>query len=175
MQSPRSFRRHLPLRWLTILTVVALATAALVSPAAAGPPVHSQFVYTIEGDLIDVCTFTVHVDATANVAATFFSDNSGTLVRSQWHLVEQDTFSANGKTLVSLPYPFNGQMFYDSSGNPTQIYTSGVSARVPLPDGGTFFSAGRIDWANHPNAVFVINPDHGHSGNLDAFCAALAP
>jgi hypothetical protein len=122
-----------------------------------------------------VCLFTVHVDAIANVAVTFFSNNSGTLVRSQWHLVEQDTFSANGKTLVSLPYTFNGQMFYDSGGYPAQIYTSGVSARVPLPDGSTFFSAGRIDWANHPNAAFVINPDYGHSGNLDAFCAALAP
>ena len=175
MQSPSSLRRHLPARWLTVLTVVALATVALVSPAAADPPVRYQFTLIADGDVTDLCPFSIHVDAVADITVTDFFDNSGMLVRSNWHVVEQDTFSTDTMTLVGLPYTFNGHWFFDSSGAWTHAYSSGIVARVPLPDGRTFFSAGHFDWADHPGANFVFIPDHGHVRNLDAFCAALAP
>jgi hypothetical protein len=51
--------------------------------------------------------------------------------------------------------------------------------RVLLPDGTLFWSAGRFDWLAHfgdnPELTFTLTPDHGRSGNVDAFCAALAP
>ncbi len=176
MQSPRSLRRHLPVRWLTILTVVALATAALVSPAAAGPPVHYQFVFTGDpGTLTGVCSFDIWYQGTATVMATDFFDNNGTPLRTYWHVVEQDTFIANGKTLVSLPYTYNAQVRYDSSGSVTGLDSSGAVVRIRLPDGSLFSSAGRTDWMGHPPGTMLLSPDHGHSGNLDAFCAALAP
>ena len=175
MQSPRSFRRHLPLRWLTLLTVVALATAALVSPAAADPPLQYQFTFTASGDVDDLCPFPIHVDGVADITGTDFYDNSGMVVRSNWHVVEQDIFTANGTTLVGLPYVFNGHWYFDNSGAWTHIYSSGIMTRVPLPDGGMFFGAGHFDWDDHRGASFVFIPDHGHVRNLDAFCAALAP
>ena len=174
MQQPLSTRqRHLHVRWLTILTVVALATAALVSPAAAGPPVH----YPIEiidnpGILTGVCSFDIEYLASATGMGTNFFDNSGTLLRSYWHAVEQDTFMANGKTLHSLPYTYNAQVRFDSSGNLTAFDSSGALVRIRLPDGSLFSSAGRVDWMFHSG--MILSPDHGHSGNLDAFCAALA-
>jgi hypothetical protein len=171
-------RRHLPLRWLTILVAVAVSTALLALPAAAGPPVH----YPIE--IIDnpgtlpagsVCSFEINFLASATGMGTNFFDNSGTLVRSQWHAVEQDTFTANGNTLVSLPYTYNGRVLFDSNGNVTDYYSSGAILRIRLPDGSLFNSSGRTDWLAHPGATMILAPDQGHSGNLDDFCAALAP
>jgi hypothetical protein len=45
---------------------------------------------------------------------------------------------------------------------------------VPLPDGGLFISAGRVDIAARGFPTFVLTPDAGGTVNLDKFCAALA-
>jgi len=63
----------------------------------------------------------------------------------------------------------------DSSGNITHIYADGVGEKIPLPDGTLFISAGRLDFADHPGVNFTLSPDHGHTGNLAAFIAALSP
>jgi hypothetical protein len=46
--------------------------------------------------------------------------------------------------------------------------------KVVLPDGSLFIAAGRLDVVAHPGETYFF-PDHGHIGNLAAFCAALAP
>jgi hypothetical protein len=88
---------------------------------------------------------------------------------------EQDTFTANGKTLVSEPYSIDARWFVDSNGNLTKYVSTGPVERVWLPDGSLFNSAGRIIWLGPNNPPPLIVPDVGHSGNVAGFCAALAP
>ena len=47
------------------------------------------------------------------------------------------------------------------------------SGRGPLPDGKTFQSAGRLEFVAR-GGLFALTPDTGHSGDVAAFCAALA-
>ncbi|MGZ6265642.1 MAG: hypothetical protein ACXWN4_01880 [Candidatus Limnocylindrales bacterium] len=86
----------------------------------------------------------------------------------------QDTFSANGKTLTGTPFTFNIEARFDSDGNLKSLTAAGVVERVQLPDGSTFFSAGRVDYLAHPDVQFILTPDEGHSGDVPAFCAALS-
>jgi hypothetical protein len=88
----------------------------------------------------------------------------------QQHSAEQDTFSANGKTLVSQVYHFSLQGFFDENGDVT-VVGHGVLVRVPLPGGGVFIGAGRVDSFGN----FSLSPDHGAFKNLEGFCAALSP
>ena len=104
-----------------------------------------------------------------------FYDQNGVLVREHDNLVEQDTFSANGKSLTGVLFTFNLDFIIDSDGNATHAYATGVAERVQLPDGSWFVSAGRLDFAAHGFPDFIITPDHGGAVNLAGFCAALAP
>jgi hypothetical protein len=54
------------------------------------------------------------------------------------------------------------------------IVSSGVVERVPLPGGDFFLTAGRVDVFANPEP-FILQPDVGSQGNLQGFCAALAP
>jgi hypothetical protein len=101
-------------------------------------------------------------------------DANGNILGVQVHQVEHDVFSANGNTLVGLPYTFNQQVTFDSEGNVTHVYASGVASRVPLPGGDLFFTAGRIDFIAHPGVSFLLQPDVGAQGNIAGFCAALS-
>jgi len=91
------------------------------------------------------------------------------------HSVEQDTFTANGRTLMGTPFTFNVEVLFDSNGNVTHIFASGLVETIPLPDGSLFVSAGRLDFTQHPGVQFLLSPDTGHTGDLAAFCAALSP
>ncbi len=121
----------------------------------------------------DICDFPVTITATLVRTETTFYDESGEVTRIQIHVVEKDVFTANGETLTGLPYTFNIQVLFED-GEVTHVYASGVGERVPLPDGTVFLSAGRLDFAAHPEAEFRIVPDVGRSGDVAAFCAALA-
>ena len=156
-----------------LLTVSALGVST--SAALADKPAKYEFSFSAYSELTDVCPFTVGIDIVGNVTAIDFFDNSGALIRSNWHLVEQDTFSANGKSLAGIPYTVNLEWFYDSGGNVTSNIGVGVYEKVPLPDGSLFISAGRADFVDHPGVNFLLSPDKGNSGNVEAFCAALAP
>jgi len=102
-----------------------------------------------------------------------FFDQNGVLAHGVANTVEQDTFSANGVTLVGDPFHNIQQFVTDSNGNITHVYETGVLERVPLPDGSVFMSAGRLDFSLH-GSNFVMTPDNGKSGDVAAFCAALA-
>ena len=162
-----------------ILLVVAVGAAIFALPAAAGQPTKYPLVAAFSGVMIDLCPFSINVDSTFNGHALDFVDKNGVVVNTRIHVVEQDTFTANGKTLVGLPFTFNIEMFFDSDGNMTGFLADGVLERVPLPDGKMFVSAGRLDafayLLDHPDAVFILTPDKGNPGNLAGFCAALSP
>ncbi|MDQ3859599.1 MAG: hypothetical protein M3327_14345 [Actinomycetota bacterium] len=89
-------------------------------------------------------------------------------------VTEQDTFSANGKSLTGTPYRYTLPALFDTSGNATHIYSSGLVSKVVLPDGTLFVAAGRLDFTLHPDVTFLISPDVGTSGNVEAFCRTRA-
>jgi hypothetical protein len=161
-------------RLLILLSLLALsATGVLAQPAAAIEPTRVPIDQTDTYVVTDICSFPVTITATVVGTETTFYDQSGQVTRIQVHLVEQDVFTANGQTLTGLPYTFNIQVLFED-GEVTHVYASGVVARVPLPDGTVFLSAGRLDFAAHPGSDFRIVPDVGRSGDVAAFCAALA-
>jgi hypothetical protein len=161
-------------RLLVLLSLLALsATGVLTHPAAAVEPTREPIDETDTFVVTDICSFPVTITATLVGTETTFYDQSGEVTRIQIHVVEQDVFTANGETLTGLPYTFNIQVLFED-GEVTHVYASGVVARVPLPDGTVFLSAGRLDFAAHPGSEFRIVPDVGRSGDVAAFCAALA-
>jgi len=97
------------------------------------------------------------------------------LTRIFVHQVEQDTFTANGRTLVGTPFTFDVQELFDNNGNLTHVFSSGLVETIPLLDGSLFISAGRLDFTQHPGVKFILSPDMGHTGDLAALCAALSP
>jgi hypothetical protein len=161
-------------RLLALLSLLTLsATGVLAHPAAAVEPTRIPIDDTITSVVEDICDFPVTITATLVGTETTFYDQSGEVTRIQIHVVEQDVFTANDETLTGLPYTFNIQVLFED-GEVTHVYASGVVARVPLPDGTVFLSAGRLDFVAHPGAEFRIVPDVGRSGDVAAFCAALA-
>jgi len=122
-----------------------------------------------------VCAFDVNVDSVVTGFEIDYFDKDGNLVRAEVHQVEQDTFSANGKTLTGLPFTFNLHVRFDENGDATAVVATGVAEKIILPDGSLFVSAGWLDFADHPGVGFVISPDRGNPGNIAGFCAALAP
>jgi hypothetical protein len=158
---------------LAIASVVVMLVGVFVAPAAAGRPEKSPDTFTDVSQVAGVCAFPVDVTYTVTAMNTYFFDANGAMTRWQIHATEQDTFSANGKTLAGLPYTYNVQVLYDRNGEVEHWYASGVASRVPLPDGHVFLSAGRVDFINHGD--WVLSPDKGNPGDVAAFCAALAP
>jgi hypothetical protein len=160
---------------LLVVLVAAVVSAVFASTAAAAKPVMSQYIESSSAVLTDACAFPVAVDFTASVTEIDFFDQSGALTRVYAQFVEQDTFSANGKSLTGVPFTFNFQVLFDSSGNITHLFSEGIVEKVPLPDGGLFITAGRVDFAAHGFPTFILTPDVGATVNLAGFCAALSP
>ena len=156
--------------------LVAVGAVIFALSALADRPTRIPFEgLTASGVLTDVCAFPINVDATFSGTETDFVDQSGALTRIFIHQVEQDTFTANGRTLVGIPFTFNIEILFDSDGNVTHVFSSGLFETIPLPDGSLFISAGRADFTLHPGAAFLLSPDMGNPGNLAGFCAALSP
>jgi hypothetical protein len=160
----------------TAVFLVAVGAVIFALSALADRPTRTQFTgLTASSVLTDVCAFPVNVDSTFSGTEIDYVDQSGELTRIFLNQVEQDTFTANGRTLVGTPYTFNTQVLFDSSGNVTHIFGSGLVETIPLPDGSLFISAGRLDFTQHPGVQFLISPDMGNPGNIEGFCAALSP
>jgi hypothetical protein len=158
-----------------VLTAV-LGAIVFASTAATANPVKTSFSnVTFSSTLSGVCSFDVNVASVVSGFEIDFFDQAGTQVKAQIHQVEQDTFTANGKTLTGLPFTFNLDIPLDSDGNPTAVVATGVAEKIPLPDGTLFVSAGYVDFLDHPGVSFILSPDRGNPGNVAAFCAALAP
>jgi hypothetical protein len=87
-----------------------------------------------------------------------FFDNSGALTRIQVHVTEETTFSANGTSLTTVPFTYDISVDFDDSGNISEVFTTGIIAKVPLPDGSLFISAGRTDIAACGFPLFILTP-----------------
>jgi hypothetical protein len=174
-------------RFAVVLVLVLSAIGLASSTALAQKPVKSEYTWTPPTGVMEgICSFPIAVDSTVNVTEIDYSDQSGALIRMDWHMVEQDTFHMvigyqedgttpifGAKQLVSVPFTFNLLVLVDSQGNFTHAYADGVTEKIWLPDGSLFISAGRVDFAAHGFPAFILSPDHGRTGNLAGFCAAL--
>jgi hypothetical protein len=154
---------------------VAAATLVVAPEAGASKPITSYPVHHVSAVLTDVCAFPVTVEGDSPGTERDFFDEKGTLTRIEVHATEQDTFSANGKSLTGEPYTFNIRILFDSSGAITHAFFAGVIEKVILPDGSLFLAAGLVDFAAHGFPEALIAPDKGTSGNVAGFCAALSP
>ena len=85
-----------------------LGAVVFVSTAAAAPPEKSEFSNVAFGNVLSgVCPFDVNVQSVVSGFEIDYFDGAGNIVRAQIHQVEQDTFTANGKTLTGIPFTFN--------------------------------------------------------------------
>jgi hypothetical protein len=160
-----------------VVPVAALVVLGMAQPAAAARPDREPSPLTGSADLIGICAFPIHLEATGTQTTTTFTNRNGDVTRIEVHAVEQDVFTGpTGKTLIGSPYTYNVHVLFDPGNpDPTHVYATGVTSRVPLPGGDVFLSAGRADFVAHPDVPFLLQPDVGAQGNLAGFCAALAP
>jgi len=95
----------LGINWSALGSVLAVGCllAAAAPSATADTPIKSTFSYTADAVLTDVCPFDVDFHTVASGTQTTYFDSSGAVTRLYIHQIEQDTFSANGKTLVGIP------------------------------------------------------------------------
>jgi hypothetical protein len=161
--------------WFLFAFILALSAGLVfASTARADQPPKNEYTYTESNVITEVCTFPVDVVSTITAVEKDFFDANGALTRIGFHYITQDVYTANGKTIQGLPYTTNMQILFDENGEITHVYANGVIARIPLPDGSRFFSAGRLDFLTHLGR-YVLSPDKGNPGNVAGFCEALAP
>jgi hypothetical protein len=159
---------------LAVLTASVVA-AICASAASANSADHFSFGPGSGSETISgFCPFDLTLNFTFSGSGTAFFDQSGNLIMEQDNLTEQDTFSANGKSLTGMPYTTNTTFTFDSSGNLTGATGNGVLEKVPLPDGSLFIGAGTVNLLS-VTSNFVFAPDHGAFQNMAGFCAALSP
>src|SRR5438046_6219990 len=169
-------RSSLILRRLTAVFLVAVGAIIFALSAVADRPTRTPFEgVTFSSVLTVVCAFPVNVDSTLSGFEIDYVDQNGALTRIFTHQVEQDTFTANGQTLVGDPFTAEFQLLFDSGGSVIHAYATGLFETIRLPDGSLFVSAGRADFTQHPGVGFLLSPDRGNPGNLAGFCAALSP
>jgi hypothetical protein len=163
------------MRKLALVTgVVVLGAASVVATyALAGPPTKQPFRDTFTQTVTGICGFPLEVTLSVRGTETDFFDQAGELVSVHLHVTEQDTFSANGKTVTGEPFTFTIFISLEN-GEATAVLARGVAEKIRLPDGKLFLSAGVIDFLAQ-NVPFSIRTDHGRTGDINAFCAALSP
>jgi hypothetical protein len=160
------FILHRPGTWLLVTLAAAISAGVLTPTATATPPVMETFSASGVSDDIGLCSFPVQLSFSETVARTSFFDESGNLIRQHDLITEQDTFSANGKTLTSEPYTTSVERYFEN-GVVIGRQLTGVLERVLLPGGGVFIIAGQA-------SAFGFVVDHGTNGDVSAFCAALS-
>jgi hypothetical protein len=152
---------------------VLTAAAAFVQPAAATEPTRADF--TASGTVTlaagTLCSFPIVLTGAQEWTTTTFFDGGGVITSRITTGTEQDTFSANDKTLVGDQYHFNFISRFEDGVRVTR-YSEALAEQVHLPDGGVFVIAGRVlAVSDEP----VLSVDAGNSGNnLAAFCSALS-
>lgn len=166
--------------WL--LKKAAFATTGFVTTVAllmAAPPSHADAPEKVtyeQGGVIwlyDLCDVAVLLEYHQKITRITFVDATGQRVRRVYHVVERDTFSANGVTLVATPYRFTTHVSYDPFGNVVNNVATGVLIKVPLSPGVTFMSVGRFDFLRS-GGVSTVVPTNGTSRHQRTFCSALS-
>ena len=140
---------------------------------AAAPPDHGSSTGPFAADNVTgICPFGFDWTGTLSIRWTVVTNHDGTAVEND-HYVQQDTFTnpANGTVLSGDPYTGNYHATYDASGALVSWYENGGIESINLPDGSKIWVAGRD---NVLDPIGPLTPAHGHSGDLTAFCNALA-
>lgn len=165
--------------FITRAVVIAAVVFASVFLGAAGAarnpdaPVMSPIDETFVRVVTDLCAFPVTVESHVEGTLRFYLDRqTDTLAAINIAVTETDTFIANGNTIVSDPFAARNRLVFDPEGNVTETL-HGLIEKITLPDGTTFVSAGRASETNG-EPRFIIGPEVGHTGDVDALCAALA-
>jgi hypothetical protein len=138
----------------------------------ATPPLVEEFDVTFSGPVEGICSFPVQLDVVSHRRRMTFFNKDGIQTHQLVHGTEQDTLSANGVTLVGLPYTFDIRREYDVTGALLTQQLTGTQALFPLPDGTTFRASGQATVG--PDAGFILAVDHGRSDDPAALCAALS-
>src|SRR5262245_41787553 len=102
--------------FVTVLAAVGFSVALMAPAVMASAPTKSEFTFPSTDPLTGVCPFEVTVDSIVNLTLLDFVDSTGAITRENGHVVEQNTFSANGKSLTGLPHTFELVATLDSSG-----------------------------------------------------------
>ena len=148
---------------------------SLRRPASADQPVQYYNDWNASGVVTGICDFDFDIYSALSTHETDFFDKDGVLTRIFIHVEEQDTFTGpNGVPLQGLKFNFNIEGYVDAEGNTEHWYADGLVEKVRLPDGTLFISAGRLDFVLHPGVEWVLSPDSGNPGNIDAFCKAMS-
>ena len=165
------------LRRLTGVFLVAVSAVIFALSAVADRPTRTPFEgVTFSGAVLnDVCAFPVNISGTVSGFDIDYRDQSGALTRSFIHQVEQDTFTANGRTLVGDPFTSEFQILFDSGGSVIHTYGTGLFETIRLPGGSLFISAGRAGFTPHPGVGVLPSPDMGNPRNPAGVFAALSP
>ncbi len=156
------------------MTAVVVSTLAMSAGAAsAARPEKAHFEGVFDFTDTTLCDFPVELTVTYSIDDIAFFTKAGELRRVHTHVKEQDTFVANGTTLVGDTYTGNQVFLFSPTGELTAAHFTGLLEKVRLPDGSIFMGAGRVDvLAADPG--FIVAPDSGVAKNQDAFCAALS-
>jgi hypothetical protein len=158
---------------LAVLVSAVTVLLATALPASATKPDRITFEDTGRYTTTDICDFPIHVRSHNEGTATLFYDQNGDLTKVIVHVTETDTFSANGESLTSQPYHYTNVDAFEN-GDYLGTTVTGIAVKVPLPDGGTFMSAGRLHIEPDFMGNFVYLVDSGVVKNHDAFCSVLA-
>ena len=153
-----------------LLLTIAIASLAAASTAAAKAPIKTHGELHGYGTLTGVCDFPIGVESFDSRDRIRFYDEFGTPTMFIVHITVTDIFTANGKTLTGEPYNYTFHVVFEN-GAPTEVYSDGRVEKAILPDGTLILSAGRTNWLEHPFDDFLIAPDFGATGDIDAFCA----
>jgi hypothetical protein len=156
-----------------VAVIAAVALFASVGVAYGAKPITFPIAGPTTGVVTDICPFPVMVSSEGTGTGRAYMDNAGNLTMIQAHVTETDTFSANGNTIVGLPYHANDIIRFNADGTVREQVT-GVVERLRLPDGRMFISAGRYIPPPNIGSGFTLAPTNGHTGDVGALCAALS-
>ncbi len=161
------------MRRFLVMTVIVMAAVIAFSPnAAATTQTVIKFDFTSAFTLPGICSFPLSVTSHYTGTRIRFFDDSGELFKAEYQITEQDTLSANGKSVTSDSYSYNLMVSYQNGVVTAQV-ANGVAEKIVLPDGTLFLSAGVIDFIAQGVDASLM-PDPGLTGDIDALCAALS-
>jgi hypothetical protein len=146
------------------LAVTAAAVLAPASVASASEPTITVNVYDFGFEADDLCEFPVQLEVHNVVHATTWLSDGGQVTVAT--ITETDTMTADGKTIVGLPYHWMLRSVFDNNGDPVSIYAQGEAWRFRLPDGSIFAVGDR--------ANFLTEESVGSFDGLGPVCDALA-
>jgi hypothetical protein len=127
--------------------VLPLAAATLTGLLLTTSPAHASSTHTTDDfdfDADGLCAFTVHLAVHDEADIESHATARGSVEIDK--VTETDTISANGVTIVGLPYRYAVTRTFDSAGNQLTTIAHGEEWRFPLPGGGVFSAGGRNDF-----------------------------